>query len=243
MNQVASRTYRELQRRTSETMVALDAARLAACEVAIARRVVRKAILDVCPGARLEARHIARVLRLVAAGHGSTSVPMGCDARVEYGLLFVRAHGEKDEAPASWLEVPGSLVLADGRTLTARLVEVPDGSRAPEVARAHAVEFEGQSVLLDAAACGLDRAQGGRLWVDVAQPGDVMCPLGMHGQSKKLSDLLNEAHVPAADRHLVPIVRTGPAGQVVWVAGIRPDERSRSTPDSRLLLELGITSG
>jgi tRNA(Ile)-lysidine synthase len=65
----------------------------------------------------------------------------------------------------------------------------------------------------------------------------------MHGQSKKLSDLLNEAHVPAADRHLVPIVRTGPSGQVVWVAGIRPDERSRSTPDTRLLLELGITSG
>jgi tRNA(Ile)-lysidine synthase len=65
----------------------------------------------------------------------------------------------------------------------------------------------------------------------------------MHGQSKKLSDLLNEAHVPAADRRLVPIVRTGPSGQVVWVAGIRPDERSRSTPDTRLLLELGITSG
>ncbi len=243
MSQVASRTYRDLVRRTSETMVALDAARLAACEVAIARRVVRKAILDVCPGARLEARHVARVLRLVACGHGSTSVPMGCDARVEYGLLFVRAHGEKDAAPAAWLEVPGSLALAGGRALTARLVEVPAGSRAPEVARAHAVEFEGQSVLLDAAACGLDRAQGGRLWVDAAQPGDVMCPLGMHGQSKKLSDLLNEAHVPAADRRLVPIVRTGPSGQVVWVAGIRPDERSRSTPDTRLLLELGITSG
>ena len=51
----------------------------------------RAAILAVCPDARLEARHIAQVLSLVAAGAGSASVPMGVDARVEYGLLFLRA--------------------------------------------------------------------------------------------------------------------------------------------------------
>ena len=102
------------------------------------------------------------------------------------------------------------------------------------------MEWDGQSVLLDAEACGLDLAQGGRLWVDAAAPGDVMCPLGMHGQSKKLSDLLNEAKVPAADRPQVPVVRTSPTGAVVWVAGIRPDERVRTLPRTRLLLELGI---
>ncbi|MBQ3283580.1 MAG: tRNA lysidine(34) synthetase TilS, partial [Atopobiaceae bacterium] len=76
--------------------------------------------------------------------------------------------------------------------------------------------------------------------VDSPQPGDVMCPLGMHGQSKKLSDLLNEAHVPAADRSRVPVVRTSPSGPVVWVAGFRADERARCTPVTKLLLELGI---
>jgi tRNA(Ile)-lysidine synthase len=243
MNQVASRTYRDLVRRSSSTMVALDAARLAACEVAIARRVVRKAMLAVCPDARLEARHINRVLALVAAGSGSASTPMGCDARVEYGLLFVRARaaaGEKDGPLALWLDVPGRLTLPDGHVLLARVVAVPQGSSAPEVARAHAVEWEGRSVLLDAAAAGLD-AQGGRLWVDSASAGDVMCPLGMHGQSKKLSDLLNEAKVPAADRAAVPVVRTSPRGQVVWVAGIRPDERVRTLPATRLLLELSLS--
>ncbi|SDS03659.1 tRNA(Ile)-lysidine synthase [Parafannyhessea umbonata] len=240
MNQVASRTYRELMRRSSPTMVALDGARLAACEVAIARRVVRKAMLAVCPDARLEARHINRVLSLVAAGSGSASTPMGCDARMEYGLLFVRAQGEKSGPLALWLDVPGSVSLPDGRRLSARLAQVPAGSSPEAVARAHAVEWDGQSVLLDAEACGLDLAQGGRLWVDAAAPGDVMCPLGMHGQSKKLSDLLNEAKVPAADRPQVPVVRTSPTGAVVWVAGIRPDERVRTLPRTRLLLELGI---
>lgn len=45
---VSSRTLRELTRRSSEGVLTLDAARLAACEVAIARRAVRQAILLVC---------------------------------------------------------------------------------------------------------------------------------------------------------------------------------------------------
>ncbi|MDO5119641.1 MAG: tRNA lysidine(34) synthetase TilS [Coriobacteriales bacterium] len=252
LTQVASRAYRDLLRRKGDGMVALDADRLGATEVAIARRVVRSALLTVCPAARLEARHIASVLSLVAAGRGSCTLPLGVDARVEYGLLFVRAAKQATTDDGAWLEVPGAadhsqavgaLTLPDGHTLKARLVEVPAGSRAADLARAHAQEWAGLSVLLDAAACGIDASLGGLLWVDTAAPGDVMCPFGMHGQSKKLSDLLNEAKVPAADRAKVPIVRTSPRGQVVWVAGIRPDERARCLPSSKLLLELSFTTG
>lgn len=246
MNSVATRAYRDLVRRRSGSMVALDANRLAACEVAIARRVVRKALLDVCPDARLEARHITRVLRLVAAGSGSASVPMGCDVRIEYGLMFVRVSAQEQEGIASWLEVPpsgvGRLALPGGRELAARMTEVPMGSSAPDVARAHALEWNGASVLLDAPSCGLDGASGGRLWVDSAQPGDVMCPFGMHGQSKKLSDILNEARIPAAERAGVPVVRTSPQGPVIWLAPIRSDERQRCLPGTRLLLELSLVS-
>ena len=240
LNQLASRAYRDLVRREGDGMVALDAGRLGASEVALARRVVRKALLAVCPGARLEARHVAQVLQLVAAGRGSCMVPVDVDVRVEYGLLVVRAPRPHVQAGAAWLEVPGTLELAGTRTLTARLVKVPAGSRAPEVARVHGLEWEGASVLLDAAAAGVDPVRGGRLWVDAIQPGDVMCPLGMHGQSKKLSDLLAEAHVPASERDAVPIVRASPTGEVVWVAGIRADERSRVTPDTRVMLELTL---
>ena len=95
-------------------------------------------------------------------------------------------------------------------------------------------------MLLDASACGIDANLGGRLWVDSPHPGDVLCPLGMHGQSKKVSDLLNEARIPAAERPLVPVVRTSPTGPVVWVAGIRADERARCTPRTSHLLELSL---
>ncbi len=243
LTRVATKAYRDLTRRKQEGMVALDAMRLGATDVAIARRVVRMAMLELAPDARLESRHIDSVLRLVAARHGSASTPMGCDCRVEYGLLFMRAHAQEGTGNVIepfWLSVPGSHQLPDGRSITARLLDVPLGGDPAAIARAHGLEFSGSSVLLDADGCHAEGEGEACLWVDAAQPGDVLCPLGMHGQSKKLSDLLNEAKIPAADRATVPIVRTNPRGRIVWVVGIRADERVRCVSATKQLLELSI---
>ena len=64
----------------------------------------------------------------------------------------------------------------------------------------------------------------------------------MHGQSKKLADLLNEAQLPAAERSRIPIVRADVRGPVVWVAGIRVDERAKCTPHTKYLLELTLSA-
>lgn len=239
MERLAAGTLRTLERRRSDASLALDAGRLAATEVALARRVVRRAVAEVAPGCRLEARHVAAVLRIVAAGEGSATVPMGVDARVEYGLLFIRSRDAASEPVTGWLEVPGEVALADGRVLRARTLALPPGADGAAYARAWAAERGAGHALLDAEACGLG-AGSERLFVDTPQPGDVICPLGMHGQSKKLSDLLNEAKVPAAERPGACVVRTGPSGRIVWVAGIRVDERAKCLPSSRKLVELSI---
>ncbi len=257
LTQVAARSLRALERRSEAGLVVLDAAKLAATDVAIARRVVRSAVLKACPECRLEAAHVARVLGLVAAGEGSATLPLGVDVRVAYGALFIRARAAQGGAPTSgWLEVPalggqagaaevlaapgaeGELELAAG-ALVARLREVGPGSDPAALARAHAREWEGASVLLDAEACGLG-VLGGRLWVSASETGEVMCPLGMHGQSKKLSDLLIDAKVPAAERQAVPVVRTTDGGSVLWVAPLRADDRAKVTDRSRVLLELTL---
>ena len=261
LTQLATRALLALERRHDEGLEVLDAGRLAATDVAVARRIVRLAVARTCPDCRLDARHVARVLTLVAAGEGSLTLPTGVDARVAYGALFLRARPLAPAAPASgWLEVPplaqaspssttisapgptGALELPGVGTLTARLREVGPGTEPAALARAHGREWEGASVLLDAQAAGIP-ALGGRLWVDTPQTGDVLCPLGMHGQSKKLSDLLIDEKVPAAERQLVPVVRTAPTGAIVWVAPIRADERARVTSASRVLLELQFRQG
>ena len=141
------------------------------------------------------------------------------------------------------LAVPGMLELADGRVLSARILPVEHGFDVVSYATAHSQEWLGESVLLDAKACGVDPVHGGSLWVSGPEAGDTMQPLGMHGQSKKISDLLGESGVPVESRSMMPIVRANIRGHVVWVAGIRPDERVKCTQDTKQLLELNIYSG
>ena len=240
MTQLASRALRNLERRRTDGSVTLDAARLAATEVAIARRVVRQAILSICPECRLESRHVIGILRLVAAGEGSLTVPMGVDARVEYGMLFLRTRTTSEEAPSGWIDVPGEMALGPGRTLVARLQKVPHGQDPTRIARERAERLGRMGCTLDASACQVASDGTGHLFVDGPQRGDVLCPLGMHGQSKKVSDLLNEAKIPAAERSGVSVVRISATGPIVWVAGVRADERFKVTPATRVLLELEI---
>lgn len=165
------------------------------------------------------------------------------------GASAVAASGEPaGTSPAAatfgeHLAVPGTLELADGRVLSARILPVEHGFDVVSYATAHSQEWLGESVLLDARACGVDPVHGGSLWVSGPEAGDTMQPLGMHGQSKKISDLLGEAGVPVESRSMMPIVRTNIRGHVVWVAGIRPDERVKCTQGTKQLLELNIYSG
>lgn len=185
-----------------------------------------------------------------AGAAGCAGVAGGTGAGSGAGGAGATAGGNKPAgtAPAAatfgeHLAVPGTLELADGRVLSARILPVEHGFDVVSYATAHSQEWLGESVLLDAQACGVDPVHGGSLWVSGPEAGDTMQPLGMHGQSKKISDLLGEAGVPVESRSMMPIVRTNIRGHVVWVAGIRPDERVKCTQDTKQLLELNIYSG
>lgn len=261
----AARKLRQITLRKSESSLVLDALKLSSTDVVIARRVVRIVARQLIPEAWLEFKHVDAVLEAVAAGVGVANLPQNLEARVRLGTVtfsftgaarsavgaaaVVAANGEPaGTSPAAptfgeHLAVPGTLELADGRVLSARVLPVEHGFDVVSYATAHSQEWLGESVLLDAKACGVDPVHGGSLWVSGPEAGDTMQPLGMHGQSKKISDLLGEAGVPVESRSMMPIVRTNIRGHVVWVAGIRPDERVKCTQDTKQLLELNIYSG
>ena len=268
----AARKLRQITLRKSESSLVLDALKLSSTDVVIARRVVRIVARQLIPEAWLEFRHVDAVLEAVAAGVGVANLPQNLEARVRLGTVTFSftgaartvgaasaagsasaAGGADDNEPAGTapaaatfgehLAVPGTLELADGRVLSARILPVEHGFDVVSYATAHSQEWLGESVLLDAKACGVDPVHGGSLWVSGPEAGDTMQPLGMHGQSKKISDLLGEAGVPVESRSMMPIVRTNIRGHVVWVAGIRPDERVKCTQGTKQLLELNIYSG
>ena len=264
MSQLAATALRQCTRRRRPGLVVIDGTRLSAAEIAIARRMVRLAVKQLDPEARLEMRHVEAVLACVAAGSGSLTLPAGIDARMEFGLLALRTARARETLAAGWLAVPGTMPLANEMVLEASLMEIPAGSDCVRLARAAAAEPTqvGEGIravaLVDAAALGyaeqdvvrLKEAGGGvpaearaaRLWVDAPEPGDLMCPLGMHGRSKKVSDVLGEEQVPVAERQLVPVVRTAPSGAVVWLAGIRLDDRFKCTASTRVAVRLVLRS-
>ena len=266
----AARKLRQITLRKSEFSLVLDALKLSSTDVVIARRVVRIVARQLIPEAWLEFRHVDAVLEAVAVGVGVANLPQNLEARVRLGTVTFSFTGAARSAggtgagsgaggaatgnePAATslaaatfgehLAVPGTLELADGRVLSARILLVEHGFDVVSYATAHSQEWLGESVLLDARACGVDPVHGGSLWVSGPEAGDTMQPLGMHGQSKKISELLGEAGVPVESRSMMPIVRTNIRGHVVWVAGIRPDERVKCTQDTKQLLELNIYSG
>lgn len=260
----AARKLRQITLRKSESLLVLDALKLSSTDVVIARRVVRVVARQLIPEAWLEFRHVDAVLEAVAAGAGVANLPQNLEARVRLGTVTfsftgaARSAAGVDDVTTSnktpgtlhvtatlgeHLAVPGTLELADGRVLSARILPVEHGFDVVSYATTHSQEWLGESVLLDAQACGVDPIHGGSLWVSGLEAGDTMQPLGMHGQSKKISDLLGEAGVPVESRSMMPIVRTNIRGYVVWVAGIRPDERVKCTQNTKHLLELNIYSG
>lgn len=266
MSQLAATALRTCTRRTDDGLIVLDGARLASSEIAVARRMVRLAVKMLDPEVRLEMRHVEGVLETVGSGAGSLTLPGGIDARMEFGTLAFRTAAAREELVASWLTVPGRMALANGLILEARYVEVPTGADPVAFAReasgamggadagpggASAVRGDGATPVLrqpvaclDAVSLGYDLRdlEAGsvrpRLWVDAPAPGDVICPLGMSGRSRKLSDVLGSRRVPVSERPAVPVVRTAPGGTVAWAGGVCMDERFKCTARTRGIVEL-----
>lgn len=233
--------------------------RLAVADPALARRALRWGLRELLGEerfreARFEARHIEGVLGLARCGVGSRTLPLGLDVRMDHGMLVVgqRGRGSSMDAKSACLAVPGTLAWGNGY-VRASFVGVPAGCDAVVFAQARALGraadedmHEGRDfVLADAEPLGLLNDPTGCLTVGVPVAGERMEPLGMHGHSKLVADVLADAHVALRVRGQIPVVRTncdgyrGATGSgVVWVGGIRLDARAAYRPETRMLVEL-----
>lgn len=216
------------------------------------------------PGFTLEARHIAAIDRLLTRGHtgGVLHLAAGVTTRLDYDMLVFqkgsvspsprrgggRGSGDARTAaiPHIWnLPVPGVIEMpklgwrirawltngAPGSEDDAGLPPAPElpslsfADRPAEIGRAES------RVYLDASATGDD------LTVRTWQPGDRFRPLGMGGE-KKLQDYFSDAKVPRALRSRLPLVWN--ADHLVWVAGLRVDDRVRLTPTTQSVVVLQL---
>jgi tRNA(Ile)-lysidine synthase len=72
------------------------------------------------------------------------------------------------------------------------------------------------------------------------RPGDWFCPSGMNGSHKKLQDFLVDRKVPRRDRYLTPLLCSG--NDIVWVIGLRTDERFLAGPDTKKVMVVRVNT-
>jgi tRNA(Ile)-lysidine synthase len=208
-----------------ENGLKLDIEKIREWEYPIQGHLMRKAIEKV-KGNLLELsfRHVQDILEKIESGDKwELHLPGGmCVIGNRNELLVSRKKPESAPRKAYRysLSVPGEVQIKElGRKLKASVLEEADLSEDPRIA------FVDYSAL------------GRNLVVRSRQEGDRFTPLGMKG-TKKIQDLFVDEKIPAENRDSIPIIESG--GAIVWVGGMRIDERAKVTRNTKRVVKLEL---
>ncbi len=96
-----------------------------------------------------------------------------------------------------------------------------------------------KTVPRSAAYLDASKIKGKYFFIRNAVPGDKFVPLGMKG-FKKLQDYFVDSKIPFEERALIPVVCD--AEKILWLAGLRTDERVKLDPSSKRTIKLEMLS-
>lgn len=188
---------------------------------------VREALKTVAGGLRrISLTHIEAIKRLAGSERPQTRVtlPDGLLVRRVYDrLIFSKGGPPQADSYCIFIERIGTFYIdALGCPLTLEEME-PGGSQN--------LEAGPWTVYVDA-----DRIAFPLLLRNF-RPGDRFVPFGMKGH-KKLKDLFVDMKIPADLRARIPVLVQG--DRVIWVCGLRMDDRFKVTPGTRRVLKIAF---
>jgi tRNA(Ile)-lysidine synthase len=204
--------------------VRLQRAGMLELDRAMARRVIREALIGCFPEAsRLDSSHVEALRDGLAQDAFARDLPDGLRAVSEYGsMVILRREADRVRVAPALLPLPGAANLGPAGRIVAEEAEAADRAGGP------------RSVVIDTSALR------GELVVDGWRAGDRMRPLGMSG-TRKLSDMLIDDKVPERLREAVPVVRDG--DRIVWLAGVRMSDEYRVTESTGQAIRLTWVEG
>ncbi len=216
-----TKTLMRLISRKTDNSVELFLTPLEGLDTAILRRVLRRAV-EATEGLRaITFRHIEDIMHLIKAGSAGDRLYLPRDVRAIKKYSTVLLTSEPPQKLGTYTISPGEEISLReaGLVLSAYLEEEVPASESADV------------VVLDA-----DKTSP-QLTVRSRREGDYFYPEGF-GKKKKLQDFFVDEKVPRDERDAVPIVASGE--NIVWVAGMRADDRFVRRKDTKrsLVLEL-----
>jgi tRNA(Ile)-lysidine synthase len=266
LRQEADRAYEAVCSTQSDDSVVLDLIGLRRLPPALSRMVIRRGaeyLARSTSGQILLGKHIFQLEQLLVSSSAGAQLhlPAHLVAELRPAALVLRKRpaGDQRRVPASpvQLPVPGECVLpALGWRLRTSLLDGPptsldtvltlsaseestqppriknsDNGAIKRVAKLPIIYPLETTAYLDA------HAAGSSLQVRTWRSGDRFRPLGMQSE-KKLHDYFIDARVPRELRHQIPLVEN--ADHLVWIAGLRLDDRVRITPQTERILTIRI---
>ena len=252
--------WAEVADETTADAIRLRREPLLALPPAVRRRLYRSAACSL-PGTdiMLEARHILALDNLLARNRTGATLHLGggLAAQLNYGALILErksgspsllgeeAGGRGSDAKTWTLSIPGVVEMPElgWRIRAWRIAGIPgseDVGEQPPAPELPAFTFADRPAELGRAESRvyLDAtATGDTLTVRTWRPGDRFRPLGLSGE-KKLQDYFTDAKAPRAQRERIPLVFN--ADHLVWLAGLRIDDRVRITPTTQAVIALQL---
>lgn len=220
LNQVTEAAWQ--QSNFEQNSLGLDVSQLASKPLAIQRRLLRLLWQELSGGPQdLTFAHVESALALLQQKVGNiVSWPLDWLVRRSYDRLIWERGQVEANNDVFVLPVPGSVSLPRGQ-LEARVV--------------NSSNFAGYESDPNVAYCDLTVLGVNELQVRYWHPGDYFHPLGLSG-SKKLQDFFTDIKLDRRERERVPLIMRGE--EIVWVAGLRLDDRWKVTAASGNLLRL-----
>ncbi|MHB8880306.1 MAG: tRNA lysidine(34) synthetase TilS [Thermodesulfovibrionales bacterium] len=222
---LVTKTLMKLISRKTGVRVELFLSPLEMMEKVLLRRVLRRVIQETRGIREIGFRHIEGIISLLRDGTAGDRLYLPQGVRVIKGYALLVLTAEKPHILAEYELNPGEEVplAGAGLVLQARFEQQPDDPGDGKT-----------SVLLDADKLSFP------LRVRPRRPGDFFYPSGF-GRRKKLQDYFVDEKVPRDERDSVPLLLSEDA--IVFVGGLRADERFRPGPDTKNFLRLVIVKG
>lgn len=221
---IVTKTLMRLISRKTDSRIELFLSPIETMERVILRRVLRRA-LDETRGLRgLEFIHIEDIIGLIKQGRPGDrlNLPKGLRVIKDYALLIITSE-QPQRLTTLTLDIPGEASLKEIRSVLKASVE--------EAMCNHGDNHT--MVMLDA-----DKT-GDSLVIRAREEGDFFYPLGF-GKRKKLQDYFVDEKITRERRDTIPVVLSG--NEIVWLAGLRGDERFKVTKETKRFLKLELVA-
>ena len=228
MRTVADEAFARVVRLGAEA-TAVEMVELAGLPIALARMVVRRALLERAADGSISFAHVEQVRRLAREDGPPIDLPGQRVQRIGPAIVLTnKPEGHRANLFRYSLSIPGEVRIPEaGALVSAERAESAGQARADA-----GMSAAGATAIVQFA------KSDGPLTVRNRRPGDRFRPLGLGG-GKKLQDFFVDRKVARQTRDSVPLV-VDESDRIIWVAGHAIDERFRVTDPAQGVVVLRL---